>query len=57
MSTVSMSIVGAYMQLIEPRYVVAALVLNMFSTFVVLSPHQPLRARQHRDRCQGAGRG
>jgi nucleoside transport protein len=44
MSTVSMSIVGAYMQLIEPRYVVAALVLNMFSTFVVLSlinPYEP----------------
>ncbi|MGL5287599.1 nucleoside transport protein [Aeromonas sp. RU39B] len=44
MSTVSMSIVGAYMQMIEPRYVVAALVLNMFSTFVVLSlinPYEP----------------
>ncbi len=44
MSTVSMSIVGAYMQLIEPRYVVAALVLNMFSTFIVLSlinPYEP----------------
>ena len=44
MSTVSMSIVGAYMQMIEPRYVVAALVLNMFSTFIVLNilnPYQP----------------
>ena len=44
MSTVSMSIVGAYMQMIEPRYVVAALVLNMFSTFIVLSiinPYEP----------------
>ena len=44
MSTVSMSIVGAYMQMIEPRFVVAALVLNMFSTFIVLSvlnPYEP----------------
>ncbi|GAB1071086.1 MAG: nucleoside transporter C-terminal domain-containing protein [Shewanella algae] len=37
MSTVSMSIVGSYMQLIEPRFVVTALILNMFSTFVVLN--------------------
>ncbi|WP_119344000.1 NupC/NupG family nucleoside CNT transporter [Facilibium subflavum] len=36
MSTVSLSIVGSYMQIIEPQYVVSALVLNMFSTFVVL---------------------
>ncbi|PXF29056.1 nucleoside permease [Pokkaliibacter plantistimulans] len=44
MSTVSMSIVGAYMSMIEPRYVVVALVLNMFSTFVILSlinPYHP----------------
>ncbi|WP_317569380.1 nucleoside transporter C-terminal domain-containing protein, partial [Salmonella enterica] len=37
MSTVSMSIVGAYMTMLDPKYVVAALVLNMFSTFIVLS--------------------
>ncbi|EBK0227028.1 NupC/NupG family nucleoside CNT transporter [Salmonella enterica] len=37
MSTVSMSIVGAYMT----KYVVAALVLNMFSTFIVLSLINP----------------
>ena len=30
MSTVSMSIVGSYMVLLEPRYVVTALVLNLF---------------------------
>ncbi|MBO2673782.1 NupC/NupG family nucleoside CNT transporter [Shewanella algae] len=41
MSTVSMSIVGSYMQLIEPRFVVTALVLNMFSTFVVLNIINP----------------
>ncbi|WP_280522918.1 Na+ dependent nucleoside transporter N-terminal domain-containing protein, partial [Bacillus cytotoxicus] len=31
MSTVSMSIVGSYMKMIEPKYVVTALVLNLFS--------------------------
>lgn len=41
MSTVSMSIVGAYMTMIDPKYVVAALVLNMFSTFIVLSLINP----------------
>jgi len=41
MSTVSMSIVGAYMTMLEPKYVVAALVLNMFSTFIVLSLINP----------------
>lgn len=41
MSTVSLSIVGAYMSMIEPRYVVAALILNMFSTFIVLSIINP----------------
>ncbi|MEM6049154.1 NupC/NupG family nucleoside CNT transporter [Erwinia sp. P7711] len=41
MSTVSMSIVGAYMTMIDPKFVVAALVLNMFSTFIVLSIINP----------------
>lgn len=41
MSTVSLSIVGAYMSMIEPRYVVAALILNMFSTFIILSIINP----------------
>ncbi|EAN4431402.1 nucleoside permease NupC [Salmonella enterica subsp. houtenae] len=43
MSTVSMSIVGAYMTMLDPKYVVAALVLNMFSTFIVLSLINPYR--------------
>ena len=43
MSTVSMSIVGAYMTMLQPQYVVAALVLNMFSTFIVLSLINPYR--------------
>ncbi|MBK2126189.1 NupC/NupG family nucleoside CNT transporter [Fangia hongkongensis] len=41
MSTVSLAIVGSYMQLIPPKYVVAALVLNMFSTFVILQMINP----------------
>ncbi|WP_337065003.1 NupC/NupG family nucleoside CNT transporter [Rouxiella badensis] len=41
MSTVSLSIVGAYMTMIEPKYVVAALILNMFSTFIILSIVNP----------------
>ncbi|EGC7439748.1 nucleoside permease NupC [Salmonella enterica] len=41
MSTVSMSIVGAHMTMLDPKYVVAALVLNMFSTFIVLSLINP----------------
>ncbi|MFP1745016.1 NupC/NupG family nucleoside CNT transporter [Lonsdalea quercina] len=41
MSTVSMSIVGAYMTMLDAKFVVAALVLNMFSTFIVLSLINP----------------
>ncbi len=43
MSTVSLSIVGAYMSMIEPKYVVAALLLNMFSTFIILSIINPMK--------------
>lgn len=43
MSTVSLSIVGAYMSMIDAKYVVAALLLNMFSTFVILSIINPTR--------------
>jgi len=49
MSTVSMSIVGAYMTMLEPRFVVAALVLNMFSTFIVLSLITPYRVESEED--------
>ena len=49
MSTVSMSIVGAYMTMLQPKYVVAALILNMFSTFIVLSIINPYTAKQEED--------
>lgn len=49
MYTVSMSIVGAYMTMIQPKYVVAALILNMFSTFIVLSLINPYRVEHEED--------
>ncbi|MGY6030102.1 NupC/NupG family nucleoside CNT transporter [Phytobacter sp. AG2a] len=44
MSTVSLSIVGAYMTMLDAKYVVAALVLNMFSTFIILTVINPTQA-------------
>ncbi|MGO4614730.1 NupC/NupG family nucleoside CNT transporter [Nocardia sp. 2YAB30] len=41
MSTVSAGILGAYMQLIDARYVIAAIALNMFGAFVVSSLINP----------------
>ena len=52
MSTVSMSIVGAYMTMLQPKYVVAALVLNMFSTFIVLSLINPYRVDKEDENLQ-----
>ncbi|EPZ3024788.1 NupC/NupG family nucleoside CNT transporter [Yersinia enterocolitica] len=49
MSTVSMSIVGAYMSMLDTKFVVAALVLNMFSTFIVLSLINPYKAEDEEE--------
>ncbi|MCC8366903.1 NupC/NupG family nucleoside CNT transporter [Xenorhabdus sp. PB61.4] len=49
MSTVSMSIVGAYMTMLDAKYVVAALILNMFSTFIVLSLINPYSVKSEGD--------
>ncbi|PHM27316.1 NupC/NupG family nucleoside CNT transporter [Xenorhabdus budapestensis] len=49
MSTVSMSIVGAYMTMLDAKYVVAALILNMFSTFIVLSLINPYSVESEGD--------
>ncbi len=54
MSTVSMSIVGAYMTMLDPKFVVAALVLNMFSTFIVLSIINPYRVDEGEENLQMA---
>lgn len=52
MSTVSMSIVGAYMTMLDAKFVVAALVLNMFSTFIVLSLINPYRVDESEENLQ-----
>ncbi len=49
MSTVSMSIVGAYMTMIEPKYVVTALVLNLFSGFIIVLIINPYDVRDDED--------
>lgn len=49
MSTVSMSIVGAYMTMIEPRYVVTALVLNLFGGFIIASIINPYTVEPNED--------
>ncbi|MED3622571.1 NupC/NupG family nucleoside CNT transporter [Bacillus thermocopriae] len=49
MSTVSMSIVGAYMTMIEPKYVVTALVLNLFGGFIIASIINPYQVKKDED--------
>ncbi|MCM3737608.1 NupC/NupG family nucleoside CNT transporter [Bacillus cytotoxicus] len=49
MSTVSMSIVGAYMTMIEPKYVVTALVLNLFSGFIIILIINPYDVKDEED--------
>ncbi len=49
MSTVSMSIVGAYMTMLDPRYVVTALVLNMFGGFIIASIINPYQVSEEDD--------
>lgn len=49
MSTVSMSIVGSYMTMLEPKYVVAALILNLFGGFIVASIINPYEVQAEED--------
>jgi nucleoside transport protein len=49
MSTVSMSIVGAYMTMIEPKYVVTAIVLNLFGGFMIASIINPYKVSPETD--------
>ncbi|SEK63157.1 NupC/NupG family nucleoside CNT transporter [Paenibacillus sp. OK003] len=49
MSTVSMSIVGAYMSMIDPKYVVTALVLNLFGGFIIASIVNPYEVTPEED--------
>lgn len=49
MSTVSMAIVGAYMTMIEPKYVVTAIVLNLFGGFIIVSIINPYKVEESED--------
>lgn len=49
MSTVSMSIVGAYMTMIEPKYVVTAIVINLFGGFIIASIINPYTVSDEED--------
>ncbi|MFT8322247.1 MAG: nucleoside transporter C-terminal domain-containing protein [Bacillus sp. (in: firmicutes)] len=49
MSTVSMSIVGAYMTMLEPKYVVTAIVLNLFGGFIITSIINPYETKAEDD--------
>ena len=49
MSTVSMSVVGAYMTMIEPKYVVTAIVLNLFGGFIIVSIINPYTVDEKED--------
>ncbi|MEC1611740.1 nucleoside permease NupC [Bacillus mojavensis] len=49
MSTVSMSIVGAYMTMLKPEYVVTALVLNLFGGFIIASIINPYEVAEDED--------
>lgn len=49
MSTVSMSIVGAYMTMLEPRFVVTALVMNLFGCFIIASIINPYQVKPEDD--------
>ena len=50
MSTVSASIIGAYFALIEPKYVVTAVVLNLFGGFIIASIINPYRVDEKEDK-------
>ncbi|GGE29879.1 nucleoside permease [Pullulanibacillus camelliae] len=49
MSTVSMSIVGSYMTMIEPKYVITAIVLNLFGGFIIVSIINPYTVTAEED--------
>lgn len=49
MSTVSMSIVGSYMVLLQPKYVVTALILNLLGGFIITSIINPYTVTKEED--------
>ncbi len=50
MSTVSASIIGAYFTLIESKYVVTAVVLNLFGGFIIASIINPYKVNEEDDK-------
>jgi len=49
MSSVSMSIVGAYMTMLDPKYVVTAIVLNLFGGFIIAGIVNPYEVDEDED--------
>mgnify|MGYP003436340919 FL=1 len=49
MSTVSMSVVDTYMTIVEPKYVVTAIVLNLFGGFIIISIVNPYNVDESED--------
>lgn len=49
MSTVSASILGAYMTMIDPKYVITALVLNLFGGFIIANIINPYEVSEEED--------
>ncbi|MFD2761672.1 NupC/NupG family nucleoside CNT transporter [Lentibacillus juripiscarius] len=49
MGSVSASIVGAYLQILPPQYVLAALPLNMFSALIMASVIAPVKVPEEED--------
>lgn len=50
MSTVSASIIGAYFTLVDPKYVVTAVVLNLFGGFIIASIINPYKVSEEDDK-------
>ncbi|WP_312475166.1 nucleoside transporter C-terminal domain-containing protein [Neobacillus sp.] len=49
MSTVSASILGAYMTMVDPKYVITALVLNLFGGFIIANIINPYEVTEQED--------
>ncbi|WP_028545093.1 NupC/NupG family nucleoside CNT transporter [Paenibacillus taiwanensis] len=49
MSAVSVAIVGAYMTMLEPKYVVVAIILNIFSALIIASLINPYKVPPEED--------
>ncbi|CDQ21741.1 NupC/NupG family nucleoside CNT transporter [Halobacillus karajensis] len=46
MASVSASIVGVYMEMLEPKYVLVAMILNMFSALIIASIVAPVKTEE-----------